>query len=66
MALPHPLPCPHCGSLGALNPLTLMEAIGCDRCQTWFSLNPDTDILEQIASATPAPRLPSANWDTTR
>jgi len=56
LTLPSPIPCPHCGSQGELNPIILMEAIGCDRCQSLFTLsNPDL-ILEQIASPTPTPR----------
>lgn len=56
LSLPFPTPCPYCGSQGELIPITLMEAIGCDRCQSLFTFSPPDHTLEQVASPTPTPR----------
>ncbi|WP_148288078.1 hypothetical protein [Prochlorothrix hollandica] len=61
MNAPFPEPCPNCGPQGHLMAILLTDALGCDRCQGIFVIQPDGQTLEQMASPTPQPR--QWRWD---
>jgi len=48
-------PCP-CHRKGMLKPITLTEAMGCDKCQQIFVIDETGECLEQLASVSPSPR----------
>ncbi|MEO1131211.1 MAG: hypothetical protein AAFX40_00735 [Cyanobacteria bacterium J06639_1] len=46
-------PCPCCRQSGQLRSIILTDAMGCDRCQQIFQLNPEGDAIEQMAGTYP-------------
>lgn len=48
-------PCP-CRRSGRLNPITLTEAFGCDRCQQIFVVQEDGYVMEQLSTHYPYKR----------
>ncbi|MBF2098283.1 MAG: hypothetical protein IGQ88_07915 [Gloeomargaritaceae cyanobacterium C42_A2020_066] len=51
-----PYPCPICRRAGQLEPITLTDALGCQRCQHIFVVNEQGYVLEQLATLYPYKR----------
>ena len=49
-------PCP-CRRNGRIQPITLTEAFGCDRCQQIFVVQEDGYVIEQLSTHYPYKRL---------